>query len=286
MALKSPGKPGALRFVFRGCRDALNCFESVMSPRPCGSGSLAFPAPSFALAVASRAFEVFPVSFCRRPKALAWVARVPLPPLSRRPSPMREVGLPGCCHPGLTTRVLGEFRLASSVETIAVTASSPLAQALLVSLRGLRASTLASGCPGHPVAPPRLLLEGPSIGSPLWSSTPSPGLRRARDLWPVRASEQVSFRPRGFSPPRRFAPTARCRRCCSLLPILGFTAFRASHHLLPDPRESPVSMARAVPAVLSPLEDAPCRQLFRRSPPRPRRVGASRSGHAPLPFHE
>jgi len=87
---------------------------------------------------------------------------------------MREVGVSECCHPDPTTCPPCELRLASSVGTIAVTASRPPARAPVAPLRGARASTLASGCPGHPVAPPRLLLEVPSIGLRFGRPLPAP----------------------------------------------------------------------------------------------------------------
>jgi hypothetical protein len=56
----------------------------------------------------------------------------------------------------------------------------------------------------NPSTSPRLLLEVPSVGSPLSPSTPD----RCRSAChrPPRAIEGVSFRPRGLSPPRRLSP--------------------------------------------------------------------------------
>jgi len=39
-------------------------------------------------------------------------------------------------------------------------------------------------------------------------------------------SLEVPFRPRGFSPPRRFSPRDGSQVCCTLQPALGFAAFR------------------------------------------------------------
>jgi len=39
------------------------------------------------------------------------------------------------------------------------------------------------------------------------------------------STPEVPFRPRGFSPPRRFPPLHELRACCIPLPILGSTAF-------------------------------------------------------------
>jgi len=126
----------------------------------------------------------------------------------RRPSARRRV------HPRP-----GEIRLALGAGAASTSPELPANGSL-----GRR----ASGAPAS--SPPR----GPLHRRALWSSTPGPSLRRARFLRPVRATGQVSFRPRGFSPPRRLAPTAEpvasyrllaLRACCIPLPILGFVAF-------------------------------------------------------------
>jgi hypothetical protein len=39
-------------------------------------------------------------------------------------------------------------------------------------------------------------------------------------------SLEVTFRPRGFAPPRRFSPRNGSQVCCTLQPALGFAAFR------------------------------------------------------------
>jgi len=39
-------------------------------------------------------------------------------------------------------------------------------------------------------------------------------------------SLEVSFRPRGFAPPRRFSPRDGSQVCCTLQPALGFASFR------------------------------------------------------------
>jgi len=68
---------------------------------------------------------------------------------------------------------------------------------------------------GHPYA--RL----PSTGSterPLPPTLPSASAPRV-------PPSKFSFRPRGFSPPRRFPPLGGSRACCIPLPVLGFAAF-------------------------------------------------------------
>lgn len=120
----------------------------------------------------------------------------------------------------------------------------------------------------------------PSIGSALWSSTPGRSLRRLSDHRPIRATESVSFRPRGFSPPRRLSPTLRRRRCCSLLPILGFAAFRRRARRLPAARRRWLEPDAVLPATLSPLEGSPRQLRLPRSPPPPRRATAFTLGLA------
>jgi hypothetical protein len=47
----------------------------------------------------------------------------------------------------------------------------------------------------------------------------------AADLWRSGAIQSVAFRPRGFSPPRRFAPRHGLRVCCTPQPAMGSDAF-------------------------------------------------------------
>jgi len=70
------------------------------------------------------------------------------------------------------------------------------------------------------------------------------------------STPEVSFRPRGFSPPRRLPPLCRLRACCIPLPILGSTA------LLPavqdrTPRRIPRRQPFRVTAVVAPLPFLP-----------------------------
>jgi hypothetical protein len=58
------------------------------------------------------------------------------------------------------------------------------------------------------------------------SARPLPGTRVAPDsLRADGTTRPASFRPRGFSPPRRLSPREGPRACCIPLPVLGFVAF-------------------------------------------------------------
>jgi hypothetical protein len=87
---------------------------------------------------------------------------------------------------------------------------------------------------------PRPISRPPLLG--FVRSFDRPPLHRPRPRRPLMGGEAISafvFRPRGFAPPRRFAPPlargftelphrCRCedsRACCIPLPILGFHAF-------------------------------------------------------------
>jgi len=97
---------------------------------------------------------------------------------------------------------------------------------------------------------------------------------------PVRASapevppSEVSFRPRGFAPPRRFPPLCESRACCIPLPILGSIAFPnrasgrrpASHDasprcgirtLLRNPRRQPYRVTAALAFLPFPRDHRP-----------------------------
>jgi len=220
----------------------------MLSPRLFGSGSLAFAAPLHHLDCHQPGVRGVPGVPRRCPKASVWVSfRSDV--TRRRHRPTREVGLPRCCHPDLTTCVLGELRLASSVETIAVTASEPFALARPIRLRGLRASTLASGCPGHPVASCRLLLEvrlHRVSASVVYSQSFAPKSSR-----PSACSCQRT----GPVPPSWFLTTSTG---CSDFAVqvllqpaadLGVHCVSGVHRLYGVSRKSPVSTARAVPAM-------------------------------------
>lgn len=97
------------------------------------------------------------------------------------------------------------------------------------------------------VFPDAVRLLPPGVGTPdclSWGCRRSP-LRRARPRSPLpdaplrvhpsgrRLPTPTMFRPRGFSPPRRFSPRAGLRACCIPLPVLGFAAFRKTRHQRP-----------------------------------------------------
>jgi hypothetical protein len=77
--------------------------------------------------------------------------------------------------------------------------------------------------------------EGPMrVHSRLWAE--------AHDLRLSDANPKVLFRPRGFSPPRRFSPRYGAQACCILLPTLGFVPFH------PTSRSQPRSPRRDHPS--------------------------------------
>jgi hypothetical protein len=88
---------------------------------------------------------------------------------------------------------------------------------------GLRASA-APPDSDHPSSSSRLLLEVPLRRFSVRSVHSQPRIE-TRDLRLPRATERVSFRPRGFSPPRRLSPDRRRERYCSSQPTMGFTVF-------------------------------------------------------------
>jgi len=117
------------------------------------------------------------------------------------------------------------------------------------------------------VTPQRLLLEVPSIGSPTNPSTPAACSEEHRPR-PVRANEQVTFRPRGLSPPRRFSPDWRRRHYCSLLPILGFITFctRCRLHEPALERADSPARPRDSPRCVHPSKNSPSIALLRSLP--------------------
>jgi len=56
-------------------------------------------------------------------------------------------------------------------------------------------------------------------------SASTPGMAACHPFGLEGSTFEVLFRPRGFSPPRRFPPLLESRACCIPLPILGFSAF-------------------------------------------------------------
>jgi hypothetical protein len=57
------------------------------------------------------------------------------------------------------------------------------------------------------------------------SQRPLPRRPESRRFGPEGSTPEVSFRPRGFSPPRRVPPLLRSQACCIPLPILGSSRF-------------------------------------------------------------
>jgi hypothetical protein len=166
-------------------RDNVPPGGQLCSPRGGRSGSLAFPAPSWASAVAGRPSRC---SAHRAPHAV---------PKNRKRVDLR--GLRSSPEPPLCT-------------DLAIRAPRP-GRTSAASL-GIRAEGAFSSTP--PTVSP---LHRPAARA----STPT-GLQAAR-LRRRGATLAVPFRPRGFSPPRRLPPLDRSRACCIPLPILGFAAF-------------------------------------------------------------
>jgi len=69
-----------------------------------------------------------------------------------------------------------------------------------------------------------------------------PATSRGPSLSASGCHPEVSFRPRGFSPPRRFSPRYGAQACCILLPTLGFVPFH------PTSRSQPRSPRRDHPS--------------------------------------
>jgi len=219
-----------------------------MNPlRAHGSESLAFPAPSLALTVAGRAFEVFPCP-CRSKSTRS--RRVPPPSLAASTTCPRSP----------------DVAIGRTPEPFASSASPP-AREVAVSTSG-HADARPSRF-DHPSTSPRLLLEVPSVGSPIGPSTP--GECRSTLHRPPHAIEGVSFRPRGFSPPRRLPPDLRREHCCSPQPTLGFTVFPATATWLRRSRESSGQHGQPrFPRCTHPAKMLPTSSAFHRSPHPPK----------------
>lgn len=203
-----------------------------------GSGSLAFSASSFALTVAGRAFEVFP-SIARTTEAVR---------SSRGPC---STALPV----GYFPRTRPESLLPAPLDHLA-------------SCEFTRHRHLAP--PPHPATTARVmpahericsavscLLEGPLRRS---SSllVHSRGAAKAKPRRPACANMPVSFRPRGFSPPRRFTPSLPV---CALFQRTPDRGVHRVSSLAPPasdlPKQTSQSVARIPRDASLPLEDAP-----------------------------
>jgi hypothetical protein len=170
----------------------------------------------------------------------------PLPGTRRHPAPLRGLGLPRCCHQSRPPASFASWCLASSV---GVPPQYPLTRHASAS------DARPSRSFGDSAAsPPRGF---PSIGLRLVRPLPliAP---KSKSLRPERANVQIPFRPRGLSPPRRFSPDSRCRHCCSLLPIMGFTAFpfaaACTNHIR---RHGPSARHRTFPRCVHPSKNFP-----------------------------
>jgi hypothetical protein len=169
-----------------------------------GSELLAFPASSLTLAVASRVFEAFPCARrARRPIALH---RVSPPFLMASPVSLRPARV-------ATGRPPEPFASSASSSTLRPMPSPFRYHA-----------SVALPCADYPSTSSCLLLEVPLRRFSV-RSVHSRSRIETRDLRPSLATERVSFRPRGFSPPRRLSPDRRRERYCSSQPTMGFTVF-------------------------------------------------------------
>jgi len=111
--------------------------------------------------------------------------------------------------------------------------------------------TCRSRCP-RPLPP----TSPPSVHS-RQASLPGFGLRGT--------TSEVVFRPRGFAPPRRFAPLDGSRACCIPQPVVGFVAFPCGPVCRPHgPKTARAAPASPFPRRLSyPPKDSPRPQPYR-----------------------
>jgi hypothetical protein len=78
-------------------------------------------------------------------------------------------------------------------------------------------------------------------------------------------TSEVAFRPRGFAPPRRFAPLDGSRACCIPQPVVGFVAFPCAPTCEPrGPKTERAAPASPSPRRVSyPPKDSPRPQPYR-----------------------
>jgi len=150
-------------------------------------------------------------------------------------------------------------------------------------LAAARMSTLlaSSSLQSPPLAPAGLPAASRGVGVCHTVTRLAPALRPSADTPAARplpvtgatfgleaTSLEVPFRPRGFSPPRRFSPRDGSQVCCTLQPALGFATFRIVKSVsqfrersrsATTPRRTPppqsrdaVTRARCLPDVLPP----------------------------------
>lgn len=104
-----------------------------------------------------------------------------------------------------------------------------------------------TGRSGHPerLAPRPSVSFAPSFEGP-WRVHSQRQIEIDR-FRPPDANPEVTFRPRGISPPRRFSPRYDSQACCILQPTLGFVSFHATG------RSQPRSSRRDHPSKESPI---------------------------------
>jgi hypothetical protein len=227
-----------------------------------GSGSLAFPAPSFTLAVAGRVFEVFPCARRRRPKAADVLPRR-CSTVDGGFSPRRR-GLRGRERPA---DHLGPWRSLLAPHAGAANPS--------------RQCTSACRSVLHPATPPRLLLEVPSIDSPYRTSTPGCHVE-TRHLRPRGATRM------GPVPPSWFLTTSTVSSVLTVRALLQPAADPGVHRvsrpsrLCRTPEEAAFSRCGRSPRCSHPSKMLPVRSACSLTT-RPREVSGVSCSRSPLP---
>jgi len=86
---------------------------------------------------------------------------------------------------------------------------------------GKRPSLLGSVRAARPIGP----VSAPVAPPPTFPPSVNSGAESYSALRPHGSPREVTFRPRGFAPPRRFPPLDGLRACCIPLPVMRFAAF-------------------------------------------------------------
>jgi len=117
---------------------------------------------------------------------------------------------------------------------------------------GKRPSLLGSVRAARPIGP----VSAPVAPPPTFPPSVNSGAESYSALRPHGSPREVTFRPRGFAPPRRFPPLDGLRACCIPLPVMRFAAFPSF-----PTRRSPERLPRSAGFVplegLSPSTAAP-----------------------------